>query len=90
VCEEDAALVVQGAVGIARQGNASAKRLTRILFGQRNVALAGKAGRAVSEHPEEVADAVERIRNSGWARSVATQCDTAMRERALTVMDGSA
>jgi hypothetical protein len=89
VCEEDAALAGQGAVGGARQGDASAKRLTRILFGQRNVAQAGKAGRAVSEHPEEVADAVERIRNSGWARSVATQCDTTMRERVLTVVHRS-
>jgi hypothetical protein len=88
VREENAALV-QGVVGVARQGDASAKRLTRILYGQRDVAQAGKAGRAVNEHPEEVADAVERIRNSGWARSVATQCDTAMRERALTVADRS-
>jgi hypothetical protein len=89
VREEDAALAGQGAVGVARQGNASAKRLTRILFGQRDVAQAGKAGRALSEHPEEVADVVERIRNSGWARLVATQCDNAMRERVLTVADRS-
>jgi hypothetical protein len=89
VREEDAALAGRGVVGVARQGNASAKRLARILCGQRDVAQAGKAGRALNEHPEEVADAVDRIKNSGWARSAATQCDTAMRERVLTVADRS-
>jgi hypothetical protein len=89
VREEDAALVVQGVVGVVRHGYASAKRLARILCGQRDVAQAGKAGRALNEHPEEVADVVERIQNSGWARLVATQCDTTMRERVLTVADRS-
>jgi hypothetical protein len=89
VREEDAALAGRGAVGVARQGDASAKRLSRILCGERNVAQAGKAGRALKEHPEEVADAVERIRKSGWVRSAATQCDTTMRVRVLTVADRS-
>jgi hypothetical protein len=89
VRDEDAALVVQGAVGAARQGDTSAKRLARILCGQRDVAQAGKAGLALKEHLEEVADAVDRIKNSGWARSAATQCDSAMRERVLTVADRS-